>query len=107
MPVALGTSGMTEDTLALQQKLSARTLRRGFASNKSATGEKEEKRGEKPHGCAGGIPLTVGKTRVIRSLHSRSDRAAGTPADRYEALRTPAQTQLAGPVCSSETQSGQ
>lgn len=64
MPVALGTSGMTEDTLVLQQKLSARTLRRGLASNKSATGEKEQKRGEKPHGCAVGIPLTVGKTGV-------------------------------------------
>lgn len=45
MPVALRAGGMTEDTLTLQQKLSARTGRRGFTHNKSNTVDKDQKRG--------------------------------------------------------------
>lgn len=50
MPAALRTGGMAEDALALQQKLSTRTLRRGLASDKSDAVEKEQERGEASHG---------------------------------------------------------
>lgn len=53
VPVALGAGGMTQDTLALQQKLSARTLRPRLACNISdAVAEEDEERGGERHGCA-------------------------------------------------------
>lgn len=90
MPVALGAGGVTEDTLALQHKLSTRTGRRGFTSNKSGAGEEDQKRGEGPHGCARGLSLEVGKNRQTERRSVSKDavslRAAGMVADRYGAL---------------------
>lgn len=87
MPVALRASGMAEDALVLQHKLSTRTLRRGLTSNISDNGEEDRKRGEEAHGCVRGLSLEVRKTaNSHQSLQRRSVRAAGTLADRYEAL---------------------
>lgn len=88
MPVALRAGGMTEDTLVLQQKLATRTERRGFTSNKSDTAEKDQERGEGPHGCARGLSHGSEKNKQTARtpLQRRSVRAAGTLADRYGAL---------------------
>lgn len=60
--VALGAGGMTQDALALQHKLAARTGRRGFTSNKSdAEGEEDDKRDEGPHDCARGLSAESAK----------------------------------------------
>lgn len=56
MSVALRAGGMTEDALVLQQKLSARTGRRGFTSNTADTAEEDQKRGvHRPHGRVRGL----------------------------------------------------
>lgn len=88
MPVALRAGGMTEDTLILQHKLSTRTGGRRFASNKSDVGEKDQNRGEAPHGCTRRLSLEVRKTANTHDCFQRRSvrAAAGTLVDRYEPL---------------------
>lgn len=73
MPVALRASGMTEDTLVFQHKLSTRTFERGLASNKSDTVENDHhKRHEKPHVCVRGLSIDERKGEITVSTDAMS-----------------------------------
>lgn len=74
VPAALRASGMTQDALVLQHKLSAWTFRRQFASNKSNIADKDHKREEKPHDRARGLGEQETND---RPPHRRSIRAVG------------------------------